>query len=215
MAYAYHEAYANPQEYQYHQEPVHRFIRGRPRTVDNRPHAPRRVQHGYSSERGAYIHDVGAYREDGHHQVPGSRSYHYFTEEGPRYEQPSRRDADYRNETSSNSRRSEVKRDSPKSKPSSSSTTSGSSKKSSRSSASRSSTLLTPPDTPEIGRLSTPELAPLSAGLRFCSCGCSDANHDDEERYLKRRAGMDANLQNAMAYIASHNHEKSIVRRRD
>ncbi|KAI9170766.1 LOW QUALITY PROTEIN: hypothetical protein HJFPF1_00237 [Paramyrothecium foliicola] len=59
------------------------------------------------------------------------------------------------------------------------------------------------PKSPRQARLPTPELVPLAGDHEFCAC-CVDAQDEfDESWYTSGRAKMDAQLEDAMAHIAT------------
>lgn len=164
-------------------------------------HAPRRMQHGYSEETGHYVYDAGSLREDDPYRIQPRASATRRITSGGTTSHSHRSGHD--DKPSSSSRRRDEKEKSNAGRGSTSasgsSRTSGGSRTTSAahepsSTRSRGSHRhhYAPPGTPMIERLATPELAPLSAGLRFCSCGCSDGLHEEEERYMQGREKMDS-----------------------
>ncbi|KAL8388028.1 hypothetical protein RB595_009505 [Gaeumannomyces hyphopodioides] len=180
-------------------------------------HAPRRMQHGYSEETGHYVYDTGSLREDDPYRIQPRTSATRRITSGPtshsRSGDDGYRQSDRPSGNSSSSRRRDEKEKSNAGRGSTSA--SGSSRGSgSRNPAahepsrSRGSHHCAPPRTPTIERLATPELAPLSAGLRFCSCGCSDGLHEEEERYMQGREKMDSHLQYASRHISRRSDDR-------
>ncbi|KLU83809.1 hypothetical protein MAPG_02859 [Magnaporthiopsis poae ATCC 64411] len=133
-------------------------------------HAPRRMQHGYSEETGHYVYEAGSLREDDPYRIQPRTSATRRVTGG------STTSHSHRSGEESSRRRDEKEKSKAGKGSTSGSRASGGSRTTSAAPAHEPSSTRSrgshhhhyaPPRTPAIGRLATPELAPLSAGLRL------------------------------------------------